>query len=156
MIVLRKVVAADVPLLFAYQQDPEARRIAAVPGRDREAFEAHWSSIMRDETLIARTILVGDRVVGNVLCFGPTAGREVGYWIAREYWGAGIATHALSAFLSEIVERSLYAHVAEHNLGSIRVLEKCGFQRSGNVIAADGVREILFELGAEGVGGRLG
>lgn len=155
--ILRKVVAADVPIFFAHQQDPEARRIAAVPGRDREAFEAHWASIMRDETSIARTILVGDRVVGNVLCFGPPAEREVGYWIARDYWGRGIATDALSAFLSEILERPLYAHVAEHNLGSIRVLEKCGFQRSGSiVVAADGVREILLELGAEGVGGRLG
>jgi len=70
--------AADIPLFFAHQQDPEAHRIAAVAVRDREPFEAHRARIMRDETVIARTILVGERVAGNVLCFGPTAEREVG------------------------------------------------------------------------------
>jgi RimJ/RimL family protein N-acetyltransferase len=27
-----------------------------------------------------------------------------------------------------VTERPLYAHVAKHNAGSIRVLEKCGFR----------------------------
>lgn len=139
----------DIPLFFAHQQDPEARRIAAVAVRDREPFEAHWAGIMRDETAIARTILVGEQVAANVQCFGPAAEREVGYWIARAYWGRGIATHAVSAFLSVVLERPLHAHVAEHNLASTRVLEKCGFQRCGNaIVAVDGVREILLQLAA--------
>ena len=53
--------------------------------------------------------------------------REVGYWIGREFWGKGIATQALSELLRCIEMRPLYGHVAKHNIGSRRVLEKCGF-----------------------------
>jgi RimJ/RimL family protein N-acetyltransferase len=42
-------------------------------------------------------------------------------------WGKGIATRALTLFLQQGTVRPLYAHVARHNLASIRVLEKCGF-----------------------------
>ena len=34
---------------------------------------------------------------------------------------------AMAAFLGEVPERPLFARVAEHNGGSRRVLEKCGF-----------------------------
>ncbi|RPJ44644.1 MAG: N-acetyltransferase, partial [Chloroflexi bacterium] len=53
--------------------------------------------------------------------------REVGYWLGREFWGRGIATQALTAFLEQVTERPLFAHVAKHNLSSRRVLEKCAF-----------------------------
>ena len=51
--------------------------------------------------------------------------------MGREYWGKGIATRALTAFLEQVTTRPLYAHVAQHNLASIRVLEKCGFAVMG-------------------------
>ena len=35
----------DLPILFAYQDDPEANRMAAFPARDRDAFIAHWRGI---------------------------------------------------------------------------------------------------------------
>ncbi len=38
-----------------------------------------------------------------------------------------MATEALTQFLATIKERPLYAGVAKDNVGSIRVLEKCGF-----------------------------
>jgi hypothetical protein len=37
----------------------------------------------------------------------------------------------MTAFLGHVVARPLYAYVARHNIGSIRVLEKCGFTRCG-------------------------
>ena len=49
----------------------------------------------------------------------------------RKYWGKGIVTKALTEFLTNITERPLYAHVAKHNIASIRVLEKCGFRKVG-------------------------
>ena len=42
-----------------------------------------------------------------------------------------IATKALAEFLKHVMQRPLYAHVVKHNIGSIRVLEKCGFTRQG-------------------------
>jgi RimJ/RimL family protein N-acetyltransferase len=53
--------------------------------------------------------------------------REVTYWIGRSYWGKGIATNALKAFLAVDRSRPLYARVASDNVASGRVLEKCGF-----------------------------
>ena len=57
--------------------------------------------------------------------------REVGYWIGKKYWGRGVATRALAAFLRLEARRPLYANVARHNVASIRVLENCGIRVSG-------------------------
>ena len=88
---------------------------------------AHWAKIMKDESVILRTILFGSQVAGNIVSFEMSGEREVGYWLGQEFWGKGIATQALSAFLAQVTIRPLYAHVAKHNIASQRVLEKCGF-----------------------------
>ena len=62
--------------------------------------------------------------------------REIGYWIDRAFWGRGVATEALSAFLCLEKTRPLYAGVAKHNVASIRVLQKCGFKLSHSVEGA--------------------
>jgi RimJ/RimL family protein N-acetyltransferase len=75
----------------------------------------------------------------------------VSYWIGREFWGRGVATAALAALVAEVKERPLHALVAEHNVGSIRVLEKCGFvlspEHDPSIPGEDGVREVLYALG---------
>ena len=125
--VLRDVVEADIPVLFEHQRDPEAVRMAAFPARDREAFTAHWQRILANDELIKKTILFDGQVAGNIGIFGRDGKRLVGYWIGREFWGRGLATSALAELLTEETARPLYAYVATSNLGSIRVLEKCGF-----------------------------
>ena len=52
---------------------------------------------------------------------------EVTYWLGKAYWGRGIATQALAAFLRVQQRRPLIARVAKDNIASIRVLQKCGF-----------------------------
>ncbi|HWM24181.1 MAG TPA: GNAT family N-acetyltransferase, partial [Chthoniobacterales bacterium] len=51
----------------------------------------------------------------------------------RAFWGRGVATEALSAFLILEQTRPLHAGVAKHNVASIRVLQKCGFKLSHSV-----------------------
>ena len=126
-ILLRNVIESDLPILFEQQLDPEATAMAAFPSRDRESFMAHWAKIMADESNILKTILFDGQVAGNIVCWEGSGKWEVGYWIGKEYWGKGIATKALAAFLGHVKTRPLYAHVAKHNIGSLRVLEKCGF-----------------------------
>ena len=60
----------------------------------------------------------------------------VGYWLGREFWGQGLATRALRELVDEL-ERPLYAEVATTNIGSIRVLEKCGFKVVGSETEQD-------------------
>jgi RimJ/RimL family protein N-acetyltransferase len=124
---LRETIEADLQTLFAYQADPEASAMAAFPSRDLPAFLAHQAKIEADPSMIARTIVVDGDVVGSIGSWDAGDERDVGYWIGREHWGRGFATEALRAFLGVDGSRPLRAHVAEHNVGSRRVLEKCGF-----------------------------
>lgn len=125
--VLRDVVEADIPILFEHQRDPEATRMAAFPARDREAFTAHWQKILANDEGTKKTVLFEGEVAGNILIFERDGKRLVGYWIGREFWGKGLATRALAELVTEVAERPLHAYVATSNLGSVRVLEKCGF-----------------------------
>jgi RimJ/RimL family protein N-acetyltransferase len=150
---LRGVTAGDLPIFFEHQRDPDATQMAAFPARARDAFMAHWAKILGDETVITNTILFDGRVAGNIVSWLGSGQREVGYWLGKEYWGKGIATQALSEFLTHMTVRPLYAHVAAHNIASIRVLEKCGFTISGEGKVPSGApgqafEEIILMLGA--------
>ena len=121
---LRDVTDDDLPILFEHQREPEANRMAAYPGRDRDAFMAHWAKILADKSNVVKAVLVDGRVAGNAVCFHRWGKRQVGYWIGEAFWGRGIATRALALLLDEVPARPLYAFVAVHNAGSIRVVEK--------------------------------
>jgi RimJ/RimL family protein N-acetyltransferase len=148
-VLLRDVAEGDLPTFFEHQLDPDANQMAAFPARARDAFMAHWTKILGDETVITKTILFDGHVAGNVVSWQQSGEREVGYWIGKEYWGKGIATKALSEFLSHVTARPLYAHVAKHNIASIRVLEKCGFTISGESAPGEEVEEFILILGAK-------
>jgi len=142
---LRDVVPEDLPTFFQHQLEPEGIQMAAFAPRDRDAFMAHWrTSVLGDDSVDKKTILVDGQVAGNVVSFERDGVREVGYWIGREYWGKGVASRALSAFLGHVGVRPLYAHVAKHNVASRRVLEKCGFTIVGEdrAPAATGGEEV--------------
>jgi RimJ/RimL family protein N-acetyltransferase len=131
-VLLRPVLEADLPVFFEHQMDPEATRMADFPARPFEAFMAHWHRHLPSPANIHRTILFDDRVAGNIVSWPQSDERLVGYWLGREFWGRGIATRALTLFLGEITHRPLFAHVAPHNVGSQRVLQKCGFAESSH------------------------
>jgi RimJ/RimL family protein N-acetyltransferase len=144
---LRHVEADDIAVFFRQQRDPVASAMAAFASRDRAAHDEHWAKILADESAIARTIVAGDDVVGNIGSWIDDGDRMVGYWIGREYWGRGYATHAVAGFIGEVRERPLWARVAEHNLGSLRVLAKCGFAVIGTERHDDDpVTEIVLRL----------
>jgi RimJ/RimL family protein N-acetyltransferase len=91
----------------------------------------HWAKIMAEETTFLRTIVCNGQVAGNIVAWQHDGEREVGYWLGKEYWGRGIATAALTQLLHQVKDRPLSAHVARHNVASIRVLQKCGFTITG-------------------------
>jgi RimJ/RimL family protein N-acetyltransferase len=142
---LREVEEGDLPTFFEHQDDPEANHMAAFDARSREDFDRHWRKILRDPSCETRAIEVSGVVVGNIGSWEQDDERDVGYWIGRDHWGRGYATAALAAFVRELSDRPLFAHVAAHNVGSIRVLEKCGFERVG-ASRVDAVDELLFRL----------
>lgn len=148
---LRNVGEDDLDALFEQQREPEAVAMALFPAREREAFDAHWRRILADDRLIARAIEVDGEVAGNVVSWEQDGRQLVGYWLGREFWGRGLATAALSELVEELDTRPLHAWVATSNVGSIRVLEKCGFVKVGShtQYAKDldlNVDELLYEL----------
>ena len=128
---LRDVLEADLPIFFAYQVDPDAQAMAAFTARDptdRQAFMMHWHRILADPTNIIRTIVVDGQVAGSVSSYQDADHPEVTYWLGKSYWGKGLATRALTEFLAHVnPTRPIYARAAKDNIGSLRVLEKCGF-----------------------------
>jgi RimJ/RimL family protein N-acetyltransferase len=151
---LRDVADSDLPIFFEHQRDPIATRMAAFPAREREPFMAHWAKILTNPGIYKQTIVFEDQVAGNVVSFEQDGQREVGYWLGREFWGKGIATRALSAFLKLVTERPLYGYVARHNLGSQRVLEKCGFHLWGESVENDDpdgepIVDLIYRLTAD-------
>ena len=130
-ILLRAVTESDLPILYEQQLDPEATAMAAFPSRDKEAFYAHSRKIMADESVVFKAVVFDGQVAGSFGSWEMEGNREVGYWLGKEFWGKGIATQALAEFLKIVTTRPLSAHVAKHNIGSRRVLEKCGFTVTG-------------------------
>ncbi|HTV23277.1 MAG TPA: GNAT family N-acetyltransferase [Polyangiaceae bacterium] len=145
---------SDLPIFFEQQCEPEAHRMAGFQPRERDAFMLHWQTkVLGEPTARKRTIVVDACVTGYIGSWSDDGRRLVGYWIGREYWGRGIATAALSEFAREESTRPLYAYVAAHNLGSMRVLQKCGFRQLGDVhLQPDAVGEHCFRLDAPGAG----
>jgi RimJ/RimL family protein N-acetyltransferase len=67
---------------------------------------------------------------------GLTHWAEIGYWLARPFWGQGIMTDVVRAYVryafDELHVIRLIAHVLEFNAASARVLEKNGFKLEGS------------------------
>jgi RimJ/RimL family protein N-acetyltransferase len=132
-IALRRTIATDIPLLFVFELDEASNTLAGTKPRDWPTFQARWTEILADRdgtaTGVTPRVILADGVIVGAVNISPHDGRDsIGYWIAREHWGRGIATRAVALMLSEFSRRPLYATTAAHNLPSIRVLNKNGFE----------------------------
>lgn len=146
---LRNVEDRDLEVFFDHQADPQAVEMAAFPARDKEQFAAHWAKVRADDANVLRTIVADGLVAGNIGSWQQDGQQFLGYWVGREFWGRGVGTQALALLVDEVSIRPLYAHVAVHNVGSIRVLEKCGFslERVESVeVAGKDVAELVLIL----------
>lgn len=60
---------------------------------------------------------------------------EIGYWLGAPFWGKGLATTAVTLITEYAFEKlscnRLFSGVFSFNKASMRVLEKCGFQKEG-------------------------
>lgn len=84
-------------------------------------------------------ITVDGRAVGSISLFLQTdierVSGELGYWLGKPYWGRGIMTPAVQAMTGYAIRTfsltRVFAIIASHNVGSMRVLDKAGFVREG-------------------------
>lgn len=141
-LVLRRPTLADAQSIFtAYAQDAEVTRYLTWPPH---------KSIQQTELFVARCVLAwegGERFPWSVRLKGqdPVAGMieirigghkaEVGYVLARSFWGQGIMTEALGRVLkwtgSQPQIYRVWAVCDVENIASARVLEKVGMKYEG-------------------------
>jgi RimJ/RimL family protein N-acetyltransferase len=142
---LRPVEDDDLEVFYEHQTDTGAAAMAAFETRPLVDFMAHWATIRATPSALAWTIVVDGDVAGHVDAWMEGDHRELGYWLGRSWWGRGIGTRAVALLVAELPDRPLVAHVADHNLGSQRVLEKNGFVRVDGAVV-DGVPESTYRL----------
>jgi [ribosomal protein S5]-alanine N-acetyltransferase len=72
-------------------------------------------------------------LVGQKDVYQKTA--EIGYWIGEPFWNKGIATTAVKLIteygLNQLNFIRIHTGVFEYNLGSMKVLEKNGYEKDG-------------------------
>ena len=133
-ITLRPLADADLDTLFVWESDPRAVELAAftrMDPSDRAAFDEHKARIRAEPSNTLLAIDEDGEFVGTIASFVLFGDRDVAYWIDPERWGQGTASRALVAFLELERTRPLYGRVAEHNVGSAKVLARAGFVEVG-------------------------
>lgn len=142
-LLLRPGWAEDAPALFdAIADEAIVRNLASAPWpyspKDAKAFLDRERADGEATFLLFRRTLEAPQLVGSAgLGTTPDGGSELGYWIARPYWGLGYATEASRAII-DIARNGLRLKRIEaghftDNPASGRVLEKLGFKATGNV-----------------------
>ena len=138
---LRLFCLRDIDDVLAYATDLEWARYLPVPQpytrADAEKFIAR--QVLRDRTAHPAWALEhAGAVIGgiNILFHFDHHVGEIGYGIARSYWGRGLATEAAhavieAAFAAYIHLNRIRAMADARNIGSLRVMEKLGMVREG-------------------------
>ena len=131
---LRQTENADLAFFFQFQLDKEAIYLAAFTPKnptDKAAYLEKYTKHLNDPTINMQTILVDETIAGSIAKFMMEGDTEITYWLDRKFWGKGIATTALKNFLTIEITRPMFGRVAFDNIGSQKVLEKCGFIKIG-------------------------
>lgn len=140
---LRPVAPADVDALFAIQGDRNHMRHTHCPASRAEC--AAWLQAYTDHEPVAGFApwTVVHRRDGEVIGWGglnvdplaPVWGPEVSYFVHPARQGSGLATELVRAALwyafAEARLAAVGAFARAGNTGSVRVLQKCGFECRG-------------------------
>jgi ribosomal-protein-alanine N-acetyltransferase len=132
--------AGDAPSIFErYASDPDVTRFLSWPRHqsvaETESFvrfsAAEWERWPGGPYLI-RSRGDGRLLGGTGFAFEAPQEAVTGYVFAKDAWGKGYATEALTAIVGVapgIGVARVYAHCHPEHRASWRVLEKCGFER---------------------------
>jgi ribosomal-protein-alanine N-acetyltransferase len=139
LLTLRPMMSADAADVWAYHSDPEVYEPTSLrvesPAETEQGLVELATGFARGE-FIRWGIVPSDttRVAGDCGFFnfdGPAA--EVGYLLARPYWGQGIASEAVDLMLAfafgTLALSEVRATVMDGNERSLRLLERKGFGR---------------------------
>jgi 8-oxo-dGTP diphosphatase len=146
-LILRRHVRGDAAVVARLLNDWDvARWLAQVPFPygERDAYAwitqaiSHWTEGRQFQFAVikrASTELIGQ--VGLRLEAPGADTAELGYWLGQAYWGRGYAGEAVPTVVRFGFERlrlrAIWATCLGDNAGSLRVLEKAGLVRRGEI-----------------------
>jgi len=138
---LRPFKLRDVDDVLVYASDPEWARYLPVPQpytqSDAEKFIASQLLLDRKNQPVWAIEHAGSVIGGiDISFYFDNRVCEMGYSIARSFWGKGLTTEAgravINAAFSAYVDLNrIRATADERNVGSLRVMEKLGMLREG-------------------------
>ncbi|WP_037500150.1 GNAT family N-acetyltransferase [Sphingomonas jaspsi] len=130
-LMLRRATMDDLPAIHSIMSDPEVMRFWSEPPHPDLARTAEWLQSMVDAdpaTSDDYVIERDGRVVGKIGCWKLP---DIGYHIARDQWGQGVASEAMAAYLDRRraigTPSRLTADVDPRNAASIALLTRHGF-----------------------------
>lgn len=144
-LLIRDVTVADAPAVQRYAGDPEVVKWMEWGPNTPAVTRAFLRGLVRTQRARPRTayelaiiLRAGRELVGGIgLRVGNPKHRsaDMGYVLARRWWGRGIMTEAARAMLAFGFRRlklhRIWATCDVRNRGSARVLEKIGMRREG-------------------------
>lgn len=146
-IILRPWRESDAESLFKYASDPElGPRAGWLPHKSVEESREIIRTIFSAEGMWAVELRETHEAIGCVGYLPSSSSNlaieenqcEVGYWIARPYWGRGICTEALGLVVDYCLKVKgfsvLWGSYFPENPASGRVMEKCGFTDTGREV----------------------
>jgi RimJ/RimL family protein N-acetyltransferase len=141
-LVLRRPRESDAAEVFRrISSDPEVTRLVGWPKHTTVAETQAFVSFAEVEWVKWRVgpLLITSRDNGALLgstglAFETPYRASTGFVLARDAWGVGFASEALSAIVNiaaALAVERLYALCHVEHEKSVRVLERCGFEREG-------------------------
>jgi len=148
-LLLRRFTERDVDAIFAMRSHAEMMRFIRAPQNRQES--VNWLKLVSSlwETEKIGFCAVVEKTSGKLIGWcglwrlKETSETEIGYAIAREFWGRGFGSEAAGAFLAYGFETlkldKIAAVAAAENVGSRRVMEKLGmtFDYTGEFYGRD-------------------
>lgn len=144
--ILREQTVDDAEAFLEYYGDPAVNQyiVSFIPKTVEEArLELkYWINVFdyNDGIYFAIARKSDNKMIGSVGVSGINRNHnriEASYDLAKEFWGQGIMSKALAAVLKYVFEEMkinrIEAYAMADNIGSYRVLEKCGFVFEGNL-----------------------
>ncbi|MBA4407051.1 GNAT family N-acetyltransferase [bacterium] len=145
-LILRKIILDDAPDIFEYAHMPEVAEF--LPWFPHQTIQDSIDFIKFAEEKFASDewIILGIELKENRKLIGSIDIRgwnsvnnyaDIGYVISKNFWGKGIMTEALKAVIKycfdELRLNRIEAHCEEANIGSWKVMEKCGMKNEGTL-----------------------
>lgn len=144
-LLLRPLRIDDASRVQQLVSDPDVARTTAniphpYPAGAAEAWIArHQTTTQHGDEFVWAVTSIGAGLVGamGLRVEAQQERAELGYWIGKEYWGAGFATEAARAILgygfTTLGLNRIYAHHMRRNPASGRVLQKLGMRYEGSL-----------------------